>query len=398
MNKTKLLISASTYPRWSGDSTPGFVKQFAEELVQAGDSVYVLAPHSKDAKTSESELGVAVHRYRYFLPASGETVAYEGGAVNKIKKTPIYALKVLLLVAALFFSSLWKVFIKRIDVLNPHWAIPQGFVAVVVKFITGKKVVLTVHGGDIFNLNGKIMTIIKRFVLKHSDMVCPNSNATMEACREIYDREYTIIPMGIYMDRFVEKLPSKSIQDRHNLNSFTILFVGRLAEVKGVEYLLDAVRKLKQEKQEFKLLIVGDGPLKQSFESYVEQHQLSEFVELVGWVPSDQLNDYYSVADVFVGPSLSEPQGLVFCEALATGTPVIATNVGGLPDIVQEGKTGYLISPKSSDAIKSKLLYLITHRDELKKMSNRARASVYDRFSWQSTTSRYREIFSSIIN
>lgn len=398
MNKTKLLISASTYPRWSGDSTPGFVKQFAEELVEVGDSVYVLAPHSKDAKTSESEQGVAVHRYRYFLPASGETVAYEGGAVNKIQKTPIYALKVLLLVAALFFSSLWKVFMKRIDVLNPHWAIPQGFVAVVVKFITGKKVVLTVHGGDIFNLNGKIMTKIKRFVLKHSDMVCPNSNATMEACREIYDREYTIIPMGIYMDRFVEKLPSKSIQDRHNLNSFTILFVGRLAEVKGVEYLLDAVRKLKQEKQEFKLLIVGDGPLKQSFESYVEQHQLSEFVELVGWVPSDQLNDYYSVADVFVGPSLSEPQGLVFCEALATGTPVIATNVGGLPDIVQEGKTGYLISPKSSDAIKSKLLYLITHRDELKKMSNRARASVYDRFSWQSTTSRYREIFSSLIN
>lgn len=392
----RLLITASTYPRWVGDSTPGFVKQFSEEFTKIGNDVRVLAPHAKDSKTNEVEKGVAVHRYRYFFPASAETVAYEGGAVNKIKKTPLYAVKVICLVTMLFVRSLFDVFTRRIDIQNPHWAIPQGFVAVIVKFISGKKVVLTVHGGDIFNLNGRIMTRVKRFVLKHSDVVCPNSNATMEACKKIYDREYVIVPMGIYMDQFIEKPPATSIQKKHSLNEFTVLFVGRLAEVKGVKYLLEAARILKEEGSSFKVLVVGDGPLKSEFEKYIKDNQLSSRVELVGWVASDQLNDYYSVADVFVGPSLSEPQGLVFCEALATGTPVIATKVGGIVDIVQEGKTGYLVSPGSSSEIAKELDQMIKNPKQTKKMAAAARPSVESRFSWDSTIKRYSELFRNL--
>lgn len=94
-----------------------------------------------------------------------------------------------------------------------------------------------------------------------------------------------------------------------------------------------------------------------------------------------------------MGPSLSEPQGLVFVEALASSTPVIASNVGGIVDIVSNGVNGYLVEPKSSQAIADKLQYLMKHREVLKKFSNNARQSVENRFSWENTIEQYSNLF-----
>ena len=391
--KRTILITASTYPRWDGDNTPAFVKQFAEELAARGDNPIVLAPHAPGAKTYEVNAGVRVRRYRYFFPSKSQNVAYEGGAVNKIKKTPLYALKVTALIGSLFIHTLIYAISKRADVLNPHWVVPQGFAAVLVKFLTGKRVVLTVHGGDIFNLTGKTMTKIKRFVLKHCDEVCPNSEATMLGCKAIYDRDYKIIPMGIYMEKFHRVDPVKALQEKYELSDVTILFAGRLAEVKGVRYLLEAAKQLVDNGMNFKLLIVGDGPLKSDFQSYINTNHLERYVTLVGWIDASELNDYYGIADVFVGPSLSEPQGLVFVEALASSTPVIASNVGGIVDIVSNGVNGYLVEPKSSQAIADKLQYLMRHREVLKKFSDNARQSVENRFSWENTAEQYSNLF-----
>jgi glycosyltransferase involved in cell wall biosynthesis len=240
------------------------------------------------------------------------------------------------------------------------------------------------------------MTKVKCFVLKHSDEVCPNSEATMLGCKAIYDREYTIIPMGIHMDKFNQKKPRSILQDKYELNDFTILFVGRLAEVKGVKYLLEAAKQIADRGMGFKLLVVGDGPLKTEFESFVNENQLKGQVIFVGWVDSTELNEYYNAADVFVGPSLSEPQGLVFVEALASGTPVVASNVGGIVDIVRDGVNGYLVEPGSSRAIAEKLEYLIQNRSMLTQLGKQARSSVVDRFSWQATVERYNDLFQKL--
>jgi glycosyltransferase involved in cell wall biosynthesis len=396
--KVNILITASTYPRWAGDSTPPFVQQFAEVLSSYCNNIYVLAPHAKGSKKLEQNDNIIVKRYRYFYPAGLQNITYNGGGVYKIKKTPVYALKLFCLISILFFQNWWIVISKKIDIINPHWAVPQGFVAVIVKFLTNKPVLLTVHGGDIFNLTGDLMTKVKRFVLKNSDIVCVNSRATEKACQAIYDRHYEIIPMGIDFKRFKPQPPAKYLIDKYNLQDFSILFVGRLADVKGVIYMCQALKLLGNDGYQFKALIVGDGPLRQDLQQYVTKHNLTSKIIFTGWVDQKNLKDYYNVADVFVGPSLSEPQGLVFIEALASGVPVIASKVGGIVDIVDDEKNGFLVKPQSSRSIYKKLKLLIDDSSKLQQLKSHTRQNVEQRFAWQNVVKKYNDVLDKLNN
>jgi len=390
----KVLITTSTYPRWRSDNTPAFVKQLAQSVNRKGMKVSILAPHYKRAKRNEVMSGVDVKRYRYAFPARQQNITYDGGGVYKISKSFSYIVKLVCLVASLTFNTFWLSIKNRVDVINPHWIVPQGFAAVIVKFFTRKRVVLTVHGSDVFSLTGKTMTKIKRFVLKNSDEVCVNSKATESACISIYKREYTVIPMGVDFEIFKPVKRSTQLANRYKLSEFTILFVGRLVEVKGVEYLIEALSKLSKDEIHFKALIVGDGPLKPEIESYVANNDLNSKVEFCGWVDKSKLEEYYSVADVFVGPSLQEAQGIVFVEALATGTPVVASRVGGIIDIVTEGKNGYLVPAKSSRLLYEKLKLIIDDKDLLKKLSKSSRQEAKKKFSWDVVSEKYIKILS----
>jgi glycosyltransferase involved in cell wall biosynthesis len=224
--------------------------------------------------------------------------------------------------------------------------------------------------------------------------VCVNSKATESACISIYKREYTVIPMGVDFEIFKPVKRSTQLANRYKLSEFTILFVGRLVEVKGVEYLIEALSKLSKDEIHFKALIVGDGPLKPELESYVANNDLNSKVEFCGWVDKSKLEEYYSVADVFVGPSLQEAQGIVFVEALATGTPVVASRVGGIIDIVTEGKNGYLVPAKSSRLLYEKLKLIIDDKDLLKKLSKSSRQEAKKKFSWDVVSEKYIKILS----
>jgi glycosyltransferase involved in cell wall biosynthesis len=200
--------------------------------------------------------------------------------------------------------------------------------------------------------------------------------------------------MGVDFEIFKPVKRSTQLANRYKLSEFTILFVGRLVEVKGVEYLIEALSKLSKDEIHFKALIVGDGPLKPELESYVANNDLNSKVEFCGWVDKSKLEEYYSVADVFVGPSLQEAQGIVFVEALATGTPVVASRVGGIIDIVTEGKNGYLVPAKSSRLLYEKLKLIIDDKDLLKKLSKSSRQEAKKKFSWDVVSEKYIKILS----
>jgi len=388
--KKRLLVLTSTFPRWKHDATPAFVARFCEEVADSFEAVRVLAPHAKGAKSKERDGSIHVRRYRYFYPASQENIAYEGGAVGKISKNPLYLFKLFCLLSSLFLSTLVTVVTKRVSVVNAHWIIPQGFVAVLVKYLTGTKVIVTVHGSDIFALKGKTMSKIKRFVLKRADAVIVNSSATLSACKEVYAKgNYHVIPVGVDTERFQPRPKQQGLIKKFGLNDFTVLYVGRLSDEKGVIYLLRALKKLQDKEVAFKALIVGDGWMRKELEKYAEENNLVDNVIFTGWVKAEDMAGYFNTADVFVGPSLREAQGLVFAEALFTGLPVIATTVGGIPDIVIEGKTGFLVSPKSDEEIYAKLLKLHDDSALREKLGENGKRHVRDKFSWQSVEERF---------
>jgi len=388
-----LLILTSGYPRWPGDATTPFVKQFAEQMATSED-VTVLAPHFAGAKVAEREgPRLAVRRFRYFLPYRHEDIAYGGNAVQRVQASPLYLLKLLLYVLSAFV----RVVVARPTVVNAHWLIPQGLVAVAAKPITRAKVVVTVHGGDVFSLNGRVMRRIKAAVLRRADAVVVNSSATREACEELYPgRTYEVIPMGIDTDRFQ---PASAAAGEQDGGDFTVLFVGRLTEDKGVIYLLQALELLRESGAQFRAVVVGSGDQEQSLRRFVADGELRPFVEFPGWVASEDLVAQYHAADVFVGPSIvgstgwKEALGLVFVEALATGLPVIATDTGGIADVVEDGVTGFLVEQQSPQQLFEKLRLLYDDRALLGRLGRQGRATVEQRFSWATVGRRYREVF-----
>lgn len=398
MKKYTLIVLATTFPRWANDKIPHFVKDFCLELSPGFKSVKAIVPHYKGAKTREKlNKNTTVKRFRYFFPAGYENIVYEGHAADKFSKSPVYLLKLLLFVVSQSFSLISSVFTGK-KIINAHWMIPQGFIAVMAGKASRTPVVVTVHGGDVFKLRGKHMTRIKRFVLKHASAVVVNSSATEKACRKIYPgRDYPIIPMGIDLKRFK---PANLPKPKAKLS---VLFVGRLSQEKGVIYLLRAISEIPSKKRAgITVTLVGDGPEKENLAEFIQKNNLTDVVRMAGWIDNDKLPEFYNSSDIFVGPSIVDEQGweeafgLVFAEAAACGLPVIATKTGGIFDIVKDGETGFLVDDKDSSAIAGKILKMYDDRAELKRMSKAAVAHINDSFSWQNTVSEYKKILNSL--
>jgi len=393
--KKNILVTTSTFPRWENDTTPGFVLDFCKSISSEFDNLYVIAPHHKGAVTKETiNSNVKVRRYRYFLPEAYQTIAYDGGAHTKIKLSPIYAIKFILFLASQLLHSLYFVIFKKVRLINAHWLIPQGFIAIIVKLMTFNKVrvVITVHGSDVLKFDGKHINKIKRLVLKYADEVVVNSSVTLEKCQELYSREYPLIPMGININEYQTTVPSTEIFKKYDLNSFTILFVGRFSEEKGIIYLCEALKKLKANSTEFKAILIGDGPKKEEIVKFIDNSGLTDSVHITGWVKHDDLPKYYKVADVLVGPSLLEALGIVFLEALASGVPIIATKVGGIRDVLVDGFNGLSVKTGSSEAIFEKLDRLTKDSKLLNELKSNTTKSVSEEYSWDAIAIKYAQV------
>lgn len=396
MNRPKkdLLIIASTFPRWKNDSLPTFVLDHAKSQAKFFDNTTVVAPHYKGSKTKDSIDGIRVRRFRYFFPASAENIAYEGTATSKIKKTPTYALKLLLYSFSQFISILKN---GRHKIVNAHWLIPQGFLAVLARPFNRSKVVVSVHGGDVFALNGRIMIMIKRFTLKHADQVIVNSSATQSACKQLYGgRVYPIIPMGVDIDRF-----KQARQDHRKKRKFTVTFAGRLSSQKGVNDILSAAERIRDDGvEDIRFNIAGEGPEKTKFTEYVNENQLSGIISFLGWVQPDELPTLLKQSDIFIGPSVvtsdgwTEAFGLVFVEAAAAGLPVISTSTGGIKDIVDDNKTGFLVDQKSPDQLAEKIM-LLKNNPELRTRMSKAALIKSNDFSWTKASKSYHEVLTN---
>lgn len=397
-SKNSVVVTATTYPRWRNDTVAPFIQEFCSHVAPYFKKLYVLAPHYAGAKQQEQQDNILVRRFRYMIPAKAQDIVYGGGGVFKIKKTPVYAVKLCCFALSELIGTLRLAFKDDVKIINAHWIVPQGFLAILVKFITRKKIVVSAHGADVYALKGGFMTSLKRFTLKHADAVVVNSSATKEACQAVYPAlEAQVIPMGIDMEMFSPAPKPEDLMKKYDLNGkFTILFTGRLTKVKGVIYLLQALTMLKDKNPNFKALIIGDGPDKPKLVAYAAEHGLEDNVVFMGWVDKAELPQYYHVADVMVGLSLHEALGIVFIEAQACGVPVIASRVGGIVDTVVDNETGFLVDVKSPDQAYERLLQLSTDANLQKKMSHAAAKVISEHFSWDNVALRYKEVFDKL--
>lgn len=367
----KLLIVTSNYPRWDRDTTTPFVHNFARELVGQGLQVRVLAPHFVGAKIKETIDGVEICRFRYWLPISGQTVCYQGGALGNLTKNPLNKLKLPTLVFAELISTIKEIFFWKPDVVNSHWLLPQGFVAALACKLTNTKHVATVHGGDVFALNSPLLRKLKNFAINNSSMVTVNSSVTENVTKELAlgtKTPFLRLPTGILPLPVLNKIKIAELKARlqKNENEKLILFVGRLSEEKGVREAIQATAKLLDAGSSVRLVVVGEGHEKEVFHQLVSDLNINQYVDFLGWVENKDVYEYFAACDVFVGPSKKaangqvEAQGLTFIEAMLGGCPVIGSNSGGVSDAVQHGKTGWLVEPNDHVALQHAISKVLT--------------------------------------
>jgi phosphatidylinositol alpha-1,6-mannosyltransferase len=401
MSKSKrILCVTSNFPRWEGDSTTPFVLHLAEDLQALGWKVDVLAPHAASAASKEVLGGVNVTRFRYLWPASMETVCYQGGALINLKKNRSNYIK---LPALVFFE--WLAIVNRLmrgkyDLLHSHWILPQGFTGVLAARPFGIPHAITVHGGDAFALQGKVLGGFKRFSLSGADVVTVNSSATKKQVLSIAPgiSEPRLIPMGISTTEPDRQRAAELRSKYRERNGPLLIFVGRLVYGKGVDDLLQAVAIIKKNLPDVKALIVGEGQIRGDLEKLVIKLKITDSVIFTGWVEPFEIPSYLAAADIFVGPSKQssdgwiEAQGLTFLEAMAAGTVVIATASGGIEDSITHQESGILVPEDSPEAIAESVLQLETD-SALKHCLETQAKKVVNRFTRETSASSFSDLF-----
>lgn len=161
-----------------------------------------------------------------------------------------------------------------------------------------------------------------------------------------------------------------------------VICVARLSWEKGLEYLLKAWPIVRKAFPGAKLVMVSDGEDRTGVEKMIKDLKISDSVSLKGFMPHREVLPEIKKSEIFVCPSLAEGLGVVFIEAQACGVPVIGTNVGGIPDVIQHGDNGLLIEPKNSDAIAKAIIKLLTDKELASRLKTRALETV-KRFDWE---------------
>ena len=206
--------------------------------------------------------------------------------------------------------------------------------------------------------------------------------AVSEAVRGSLIKNYFLDPKKVslvYNGIAVEKF---QIKDNKSQNRKTLLYLGRLDKDKGIKTLLEAMVNLTPHISHFRSLIVGDGSCYNDIYQCSKQLGLSDMVELVGRVPHEETPRYYRKADIFVYPSEAlEGLPMTIIEAMAAGLPVVASKIGGIPEVVSDGETGILVEPGNAADLSRALKRLLIDEELRRRMGQRAHRVVKEKFS-----------------
>ncbi|MFQ5575672.1 MAG: glycosyltransferase family 4 protein [Anaerolineae bacterium] len=400
----KLLILTTVYPRGktepAGHKVHGkFIRDFAVEWAAQGHHVHVLTPHSLNTRAEETLDGVRVYRFHYFFRQPWETLTYGDGIPHNIKRVKNQLLVPFL--AAAFWRrgvSLARRF--NIDVINAHWAVPNGVIALWVKPFTGARVVTTVYGAELFPVAAGRMKILRpalTFALARADVVAGISRATVRAAVALSRRpDIHHIPDGIDLEYYRPGPKHPALLNKYNCAGRQVIFFsGRMVDRKGHRTLLEAMRPLRRRLPDARLILGGKGPLFNELAALRQQWQLQDNVEMPGFIPEADMVPLLQSADLFVLPSRVDRHGdtegsaTAALEAMACGTPAVISDVGGNRGAIEDGRGALYCRPNNPDDLAAKIVALLGNPKQYPAMSAAARAFVAANYSWPHIVARY---------
>lgn len=264
------------------------------------------------------------------------------------------------------------------DILHSHYATSYGLYGRMCGF---HPFVISVWGSDVYEFpkGNKAKQLLLKYILKGADKVCSTSYDMAEQTKKYYNKDIVITPFGVDIDKFKCNTPIL------NNAYITIGVIKGLEKVYGINYLIEGFSELIREyhgNKELKLLIVGDGTEKIELQTLVNKLEINSRVTFAGNIDNEKVPEYINKMDIVCLPSLSESFGVSAVEACACGRPIIATQVGGLKEIIFDNYNGYVIQQNSSEDIKLKLIKIIGNEVKMKEFSKNARTLAQEKYNW----------------
>ncbi len=363
-------------PLW-GSGSGTYVRKLAEQFAKT-DSVAIVCPENR--KLSKVKI------YPVKTPFPG--VFHNHPEYPKAKKYSDMTGKEL----TEYINPFLKVSVKAVeeykpDIIHVQHASFLVWVADYIKALYNIPFVVTIHGPDLNSaLVDRRLRILTKNSLQRVSKVFPNSfdtkNRFYKIFGEVFKRKTRTIFPGVDFKLFSKVKNTQGIDKKYGLkNKKLVIYAGRIDKEKGIEYLIRAAKDISAE-----VYILGGGDYKKDLEKLSKELKLSN-VHFVGYFAKEylgELREFYRRADVVVVPStVKEAFGLVILEAMACSTPVVASKIGGIPNIVKDGKTGFLVKPRSSKEIVEKVNKILNNERLEKAIGERCRRLIEDRYTWE---------------
>lgn len=291
---------------------------------------------------------------------------------------------------------------NKYDLTHSFFTVPCGALSWYASLFFKLPYIVSLRGSDVpgyserFDKLYKFLLPLVKAIWKSADKVIANSQGLKELAEKAYSKKIIgVIMNGVDTEKFN---PDKYIDSRkENRNNFKIICGTRVTPRKGFRYLIEAVERMRESGEDVSLDIIGDGNEKEELELLVQKKNLKESISFIGVVDHDDVPKYLAEADVFVSPSLNEGMANAMLEALAMGLPLVATNIGGTKELVDDGKNGLIIRTEDVDDLVEKITQIMRDSELRGEMSKASRIKAL-KMSWESVASKYKNAYLEILN
>lgn len=276
------------------------------------------------------------------------------------------------------------------DIVHAHYATSYGLIGALSGF---HPFILSVWGNDIFNFpkNSFLHKTVLKYNLKKADKILSTSHVMAKEASLYTDKNIEVTPFGIDIKQFKPIV----VENLFDANAIVIGTIKTLDQEYGIEYLIRSFKILKT-KHAFlplKLLIVGSGSLENKLKALVRELEIEMETIFTGKIPYAEIPKYHNMLSVSVSVSNSESFGVAIIEASSCGKPVVVSNVGGLPEVVEDGVTGIIVPPRNPEKTAEAIEKLILNIEMQKKMGEMGRVRVKKMFNWDDNVKQMIDIY-----
>lgn len=404
----RVLMLTSSYPKFRGDTTAPFVESIATNIAARGVNVHVVLPEHREWKRGAMEDGVSFHPYRYAPKKEWTLWGYAEALRGDVKlKRGVYALAPLAITSA--FQKLMQLTAREpFDLVHAHWVLPNAPAAALAARVRKLPLVISIHGSDVFMAEkNRAFGAAARWCFDNAAWITACSDELMQRALALGadENKTELVPYGADAKAF-RVHPEDAARVRAQLqlkgDEVMVLAVGRMVYKKGFEFLVQAMPQILSRAPNTRLVLVGYGDLREELEKQSRALGLNGHVVFAGRVAREEIPAYFGAADIVSVPSVRDDAGNVdglpnvVLEGMAAGKPIVASNIAGFPDVIENEASGILVQEKNPEALARAIVELAGDPNLRARLGARGRVRVHEHLNWETVAQKFLDVYARV--